>query len=191
MTIRHKTWAVAAALLLFTMPALARDDDGDGGPYLALNVGQSIIFDDCAPPGMPSSCAMNRKTHAYFGTFGYQYTPMLALEASYGKVGYLSSYMVMPLGLSVQAVATVDMGDIFSVFAKAGATYMSLRNDGVPSAAFRSNGTSLTGGVGIRIPVNAKLSFVVQGDYFGSYTIFEGMPQARLMAATIGLMQRY
>ncbi len=190
----YKSWILALSASLFAAPAFAVDEEG---PYVSLNVGQAVVFKDCNPPGIATSCSTDRNVHAYFAAFGYQYSPFWALEASYGKIGYISSagYGVMPLGLSVSGVFNLNVIDEFGIFVKVGATYVSFHQDAVTNTAadnlFRSNGTGLSGGVGIRYAINPKLDFVVQGDYFGSYTVYTGTSRVRMFAGTIGFKAKY
>ncbi len=192
-----RTWILALIALLFAAPAFAEYQEEEGGPYVALNVGQAVAFKDCNPPGIATTCSTDRNVHAYFAAFGYQYSPFWALEASYGKIGYISSagYGIMPLGLSVSGVFNLNVVEEFGIYVKVGATYVSFHQDSPPpatvTAPFIANGTGLSGGVGIRYAINPKLDFVVQGDYFGSYSVYLGTSRVRLFAGTIGFRAKY
>ncbi len=198
MKILYKILSVAAAALLFAAPAFAAYQEGEGGPYVALNVGQAVVFNDCNPPGVATSCTTDRHVHAYFAAFGYQYSPFWALEASYGKIGYITSagYGVMPLGLSVSGVFNLNVIDEFGLYVKVGATYVNFHQDNPPAAPlvtppFIQNATGLSGGVGLRYAINPKLDFLIQGDYFGSYAVYDGATKVRLFTGTIGFRAKY
>ena len=72
MAIHYKARTLALTLIccLLASPAIADDEGG----YVALDVGNSGIGG-----------------HTYYATYCYQYTPMWAMEVSYGKEGYVSS----------------------------------------------------------------------------------------------------
>ncbi len=196
MKIHYKILSALLSAFLFAAPAFA-DRDGDDGAYVALNVGPAVVFKDCNPPGVATSCSTDRKVHAYFAAFGYQYSPFWALEASYGKIGYISSggYGIMPLGLSVSGVLNLNVIEEFGLYVKVGATYVNFHQDNPPpatvTAPFLTNGTSLSGGVGLRYALTPKLDLLIQGDYFGSYTVYTGTTKVRMFAGTIGFRAKY
>ncbi len=185
MTIRK----IAALLaVLCCVPALALADD-DEGAYVALNVGRGNFLHGCSSPGVVANCTDNRG-YAYFATYGYQYTSMWGLEANYGKMGNFSN--VRALGLAVEGVATLRMGDVFAVFVKAGLGYMDFHED-IPNTVvkFNQSGYSPAGGAGLQFDFTPKLAMRVQADYFGGYTPYDGSPKVNAMVTSAGLMVKY
>lgn len=191
MKIQFKILAIALLSGLLATPALAQEYDG-GRPYVALNVGKGIINKGCAA-GL-ANCTDN-KAYAYFATYGFQFTPNWALEANYGKAGYISSQYVgiMALTLSVSGVATVHMSDALAAFAKLGLTYGDFRANAPVPAPYSLNpsGYSPSGGVGLQFDFTPHLSLRVQGDYLGSYGVLAGAPRVQMVAGTAGLMWTY
>ena len=194
MKIQFKILAVALVAGLIAAPAFADDYDEDegGGAYVALSIGHGIINHGCAA-GL-ANCYDNRAT-AYFATFGYQFTPMWALEANYGRAGYISSATsdILLLTLSVSGVATVHMTDSLAAFAKAGVTYGDFRASSPTAVPYNINpsGYSPSGGVGLRFNFTPHLSLRLEGDYLGSYSALAGAPQMHIVAGTAGLMWQY
>lgn len=191
MKIQFKILAATLLSGLLATPAFAQEYDG-GRPYVALNVGRGIINKGCAA-GLVN-CTDN-KAYAYFATYGFQFTPNWALEASYGKAGSVSSTNlgIMALTLGVSGVATVHMSDTLAVFAKAGLTCGDFRVSGTVPAAYTVNpsGYSPSGGVGIQFDFTPHLSLRVQGDYLGAYGVLAGAPRVKMVAGTAGLMWAY
>lgn len=190
MAIRYKAWALALFCCSLAASAMADDDEG---AYVALNVGRGSLFSACKSPVAGPSCVDNRG-FAYFATYGYQYTPMWGLEASYGKLGSATStgWDLRAFGLSVAAVATLHMGDFVSVFARAGLVRTEFKIDITPATiAPLSAANSPIAGVGLQFDFTPKLALRVQADYFGAYTIYSGAPRVRILANSFALMSKY
>lgn len=187
MTIRNIALLLA---FLSCLPAAAMAQDE--GAYVALNLGRGEMLHACSSPGIGAPCTDN-KAYAYFATYGYQYTPMWGLEANYGKMGYTNSggYSLLALGLTLEAVATLRMGDTFSVFARGGIAYADFRQNGFPPVPATLSGTSPAGGIGLQIDFNPKLAMRAQADYFGGYTVFPGASKIQLLTGSVGMMVKY
>ncbi len=192
MKIHFKVLAMALLAVLFSSPAFALDDDREeDAPYVALNVGKGIIYPGCNT-GFSNCMAYNQ--NVYFATYGYQYTRMWALEASWGKVGYVSATpSIYVMGFSASAVGTVHLGDTLAVFAKAGVTYGDFRTSGpIPAIyVFNPAGYSPSGGIGLELDFTPHLAMRVQGDFWGRYTVLTNASKMNIVTATAGLMWRY
>jgi len=190
MTIRFIALLLA---FLCCLPVSALADDEEGA-YIVFNVGKSSVLHGCSNPGVGANCAAS-KGYAYFATYGYQYTPMWGLEASFGKSGSVvaDGYSLRALSLTVEAVATLRMSDVFAVFGKAGLAYTDF-NTGtsiISPVPLTSSGYSPAGGIGLQFDFTPKLALRVQADYFGGYTLYSGSPKANLLVNSIGLMTKY
>lgn len=138
MTIRQKTWALALAACMFAAPALADDREG---AYVYITGGMGLAQNACSSALIPAGTTCTQRSGVFRAGFGYQYSPMWALEASYGQYGYASSagyianvnfpaptgpspasfsWQLKATGAVVQAVASVHMTNDFIVFGKAG-----------------------------------------------------------------------
>lgn len=198
MKIHFKIFAVALLAGLVAAPACAvegeeafADQHSGPGPYLALNMGKSAITSGCNA-GFANCTARNQTV--YFGTFGYDYTPSLALEANWGKIGFISATPnINMMGVSVQGVGTVHLGDFLGVYVKAGVAYGDFRTDGPIPAPYSLNpsGYSPSGGVGLRLNFTPHLAMRIQGDYWGSYNVLANAKKMNIVTSTIGLMWRY
>ncbi len=192
MKIHFKILAMALLSGLLATSALAYDDDRDeGAPYIALNVGKGAIY-----PGCNNGFAncMDYNQNVYFATFGYQYTPMWALEGNWGKTGFISGTpSIFMMGFSGSAVGTLHLGDTLAAFAKVGVTYGDFRTNGpIPAAyVFNPAGYSPSGGIGLQLDFTPHLSMRVQGDFWGRYTVLTNAKKMNIVTATAGLMWRY
>ncbi|HKB61162.1 MAG TPA: hypothetical protein VKC56_14085 [Gallionellaceae bacterium] len=81
MRIQHKAWTLALLGLLFATPAFS-----DEGPYVYVTGGAGLAYNACQSP-LIAGASCNDKSAVFRAGFGYQYTPMWALEASYGQFG--------------------------------------------------------------------------------------------------------
>jgi Outer membrane protein beta-barrel domain len=198
MKIHFRILAIALLSGLLSAPAFALEGEeafadmhSGPGPYVALNMGKGVMSPAC------NAGFANCQTYlanVYFATYGFDYTPMWALEATYGKIGNISaSPMIEALGLSVEGVGTLHLGDTLAVFAKAGAAYGDFRINGTVPAGyiFHPSGVSPAGGIGLRFNFTPHLSMRVQGDYWGSYGVLSGAKKMNIVTTTIGLMWRY
>jgi len=177
MAIRTKALALAL-LCCFSASAIA--DDDDEGAYVAINGGKA---------------SAGASGHSYFATIGYQYTSNWALEASYGKLGYVGTpgYGGNALGVSATAVATLHVGNDFAVFVKGGVVNTDFGQGATGSAGtpILTNATRLAAGAGLQYDFAPKISVRAQSDYFGSYTLYSGAPTRRILATTLGLVFKY
>ncbi len=198
MKIHFKILAMALLSGLLAAPAYAlegeevfADQHSGPGPYVALTVGKGAIYPGCVA-GFANCQDYNQ--NVYFATYGYEFTPMWGLEAAYGKMGYISATpSIMALGLSVEGIGTLRLGDTLAVYAKAGAAYGDFRSNApIPAAyVFNPAGYSPAGGIGLRINFTPHLAMRVQGDYWGSYTVLTNAKKMNIVTTTVGLMWRY
>ncbi len=218
MTIRHKTWALALIACIFAAPALADDREG---PYVFITGGMGVEYNACKSPQIPAGASCSDISPLFRVGFGYQYSPMWALEGSYGQVGSAnsSSYAVDPvlglgqvrwnlsaLALAVQAVATLHMTDNMAAFAKFGVANITydesanfttfpggVRYNTVPTAS--TNRTNIAVGAGLRFDVSTNGSILLLGEYYGQNDIYGGVygvnSKIRLVMGSVGLMWRY
>jgi hypothetical protein len=155
MRIQYKAWTLALLGLLFAAPAFA-----DEGPYVYVTAGAGLAYNACQSPLIVPGTTCNDKSAVFRAGFGYQYTPMWALEASYGQYGYANaagygifnfpaptgpgvgsfSWQLKATGPAVQAVWTLHMTDTFATFVKFGAAYVNY--DEYENVVAASNGTS-------------------------------------------------
>lgn len=124
-----KTKILAVALLsALSTSAMAE------GLYAAVDVGQSTAKDMCV--GLPAGFSCNEKATAFRFGGGYQFTPNLGIEASYGILGKPTmSGTVLGTAISgeakantlqVSATGTFPLADTFSLIGKLGIARTSL-----------------------------------------------------------------
>lgn len=198
MTIRHKTWALALLACAFAAPALADDREG---MYVFITGGMGVEYNACKSPLIPAGAGCSDTSPLLRGGFGYQYSPMWALEVSYGQVGHASStgfatypapigaaqfnWGLSALALAVQAVATVHMTDSMAAFVKVGAANVNYAETldvytvptgvhyvGTPTAS--ATKTNIALGAGLRFDVTTNGSVLLLGEYFGQNDLYGG-----------------
>lgn len=223
MATHYKIWILAFAASLFAAPAWAQPpDDGlaEGeGPYLFVTAGASASYHACASPNQPNSATCHSLQPGFRAGLGYQYTPMWALEVNYGSMGiaYSDGYATFPApvgpgnynwqmrarGLSVQAVATLHMGDELSVFAKAGLARVEYDEWlGVSSPttgnwylvnSIHANKNQPAVGAGVRYDVGPHGSIFAIYETWGKYDVYNvgTFYSVSLTMVSGGLMWRY
>lgn len=227
MAIHYRVWALALAVCLFASTALADDQEG---LYVTLNAGPSFASQACksstvtAIQSIGGSGSCSEKSIGYRAGIGYQYTPMWAVEVSYGTFGYAETsgsasfpppvgpgtynWSLKALGLAVQAVATVHMGDVLSVFGKFGLARVEFDEYlGVMSPTLgpgystwyygyviheNRNALALGGGVQFSLTPHADLRLMLET--FGShdiYTMYGQSDKVKLVMSSLGFVYRY
>lgn len=218
MTIRYKHWTLALLGSLLTVPALA---DNSEGAYVYVSAGQGYARNACVSTMLPPGQTCAEKSVLFRAGYGYQFSSMWGLEASYGQFGYASSdgfatfpapvgagnysWQLRANGLAVQGVATLHMGDVLSVFGKFGLarveydeflgvapTATSPSGVTYPTVHSNRNAPALGAGVQLDVTPHGSLRFMVES--FGShpiYNVYGSTTRVRLITASMALMYRY
>jgi len=187
MAIRYKAWVLALLCGVLATPAMASDE----GAYVSLSLGNSNVINGCqAAPLVGTGCS-DKTGFSYRATYGYQYTPTWALEASYGKLGSASGggYLLLALGLSVTATATLHLGDTLAVYVKGGFVRAELKESGTYYSSSSMNRPII--GAGIEYSVTPQFAIRLQGDHFGIYDLGHGGPKIQLLANSIVFVEKY
>lgn len=232
MKIHCKILALALTFCLLASTAMA---DDDGSVYVTISAGKSYSANACQSDSLTwvaiygGNGGCSAKSVAYRVGFGYQYTSMWGLEVNYGQFGYASAegYANLPdaalppgagassytwqlkaTGLALQAVATVHLGDEFSVFGKFGVASVNFDesltswNINLPTnvshttwyPVVNSTRTAPALGAGIQLHVSPHSAIRAMVETFGShdiYNIYGSSTKVSLRTVSVGYMYKY
>jgi OOP family OmpA-OmpF porin len=172
------------ALVVLLLGVGASSAMAEGGKfYGAVDLGQATAKNSCNGLLAGWSCQESATAMRIGG--GYQITPMLGVEASYGNYGTLKSSgpvstatvnsEIKMSGYAIHATGTLPINDSFALFGKLGIARTSIKGSGtssntavvvvVPSEA---TSTKASFGVGAQYAITNKVSLRAQYDDFGS-----------------------
>lgn len=155
--------AVLAAAALFPIAAQAGDRNYVGG-----NIGSSSTKYTSDDFGSRTSHETGAKLY-----YGHKFTPMWGIEtgvATMGKDKQGSGAFTLslePTALYVAATATWPLGDVFSLTAKAGASYNRVNFTSSFEADDSEDTVSPMIGIGGIFKLSNRVSLVVEHEYFG------------------------
>lgn len=167
------TVSILSAVALTTLSGAAMAE----GFYAALDAGQARYNISCA-----GTVACSNTATAVRVTGGYQYTPNVAVEVSYGDYGAATGSVVDPVlglanakiatsGLQLAAVGSLPLSNNFALTGKLGVASTSVKTSVTAAAGVggvTSTSTTLTAGIGVRYDLSKNVSLRAQYESLGN-----------------------
>jgi OOP family OmpA-OmpF porin len=182
-------------LSMFLFTALSTTAMAEG-LYVAVDVGKSAAKDACASLG--SSCTDSGTAYKFGG--GYQLTPNLGIEASYGIIasvkasGILGNAEYKPKILQISATGKFPIAGSVALIGKVG-----LARTTVDLSAFNSLGsyspsattTKLAWGVGAQFELSNSLGIRTQFEDFGDVGDANTTGTAKITMISAGIVMKF
>lgn len=200
MKIYSRILAIASAFCLLAAPVLAQAEleGAEEGMYVFLNAGAGLALHACASQNDPNAGTCHGNYPVVRAGFGYQYTPMWGVEASYGQFGYAYSdgysaafptppgpgnyaWEMKVTGLAVHVVGTMHLTDELAVVGKVGLARLEFDESlkvasasgnwyAVPTYNEKRNTLALAAGVRYDLTRRASISALVES--YGTHDVY-------------------